>query len=175
MLRLMLLAGTVSWLTACGTVINGFSDEVLFQTVPPGATITLSDGQSCVAPCSLQVARTVSPRVVVSKPGCQRINKEMPALYPEGGTAWHSLLDWQTGAPAQHQPNPVTVTLDCSQANTVTIEPYDEKTLSLIKGDMNDQAEMPPFDAEAFLRLRNRNFPRSTAPDAVPGGGAIAP
>ena len=160
-LRLFLLAGLLSGLAACGTVINGSSQDVTIQTTPPGASIALSDGQSCVSPCTLAIDRTASPLLTASKPVCQHAQQELASLYPEGGTAWHSVVDWQTGAPAEHRQNPVTIALNCDPAGTVTVDPYDDKTIALIKGEPDDKAELPPFDAEAFLRQRNRSLSKT--------------
>ncbi|MEI7606507.1 MAG: hypothetical protein WCJ64_03890 [Rhodospirillaceae bacterium] len=160
-LRLFVLAGLVSGLAACGTMINGFTQDVTIQTTPPGATVALPDGQSCVSPCTLTIDRTTSPLLTASKPGCQHVQREVPSLFPEGGTAWHSVVDWQTGASAEHRPNPVDIALDCDPGSMVTLDPYDDKTIALIKGEADGMGKLPPFDAEAFLRLRNRALPRT--------------
>ncbi len=44
-------------LAGCATVINGTSQDYQMDSKPTGARVTLSNGQNCVAPCSITLKR----------------------------------------------------------------------------------------------------------------------
>lgn len=44
-------------LCGCATVINGTSQDFQIDSKPTGATVTLSNGQNCVAPCTISLKR----------------------------------------------------------------------------------------------------------------------
>ena len=50
LLSLMLLAG-------CATIVRGTEQNVTVDTVPSGAKVEFSNGQSCTSPCSIAAKR----------------------------------------------------------------------------------------------------------------------
>jgi hypothetical protein len=57
-------------LTSRATMIRGTTEELQMSSNPAGATATLSNGQSCIAPCSLNLPRSGSFTVTFSKENC---------------------------------------------------------------------------------------------------------
>ncbi len=163
-LRSFFLAGMIVCLGGCGTVIRGFSQDVAFLTEPPGAAVALSDGRSCVPPCTLAVERTAGVTARVSKPGCLDALREIPSRFPEGGTALLGLADYQTGAAAEHRPNPLTVVLICDSGGPIAFSPYDGPTLDLLNGGQDLDVALTPFDEQAFVRQHDRLFPGPARP-----------
>ncbi|MGH6661161.1 MAG: hypothetical protein ACREB6_06455 [Rhodospirillales bacterium] len=45
--------------------------EVLFQSKPEGAVVSISDGQSCVTPCTLKLAERLPRAVMFEHKGCE--------------------------------------------------------------------------------------------------------
>ena len=166
MLHLMVLAGLGLWLAGCGTLDRGTSQEVTIVTDPPGATVALSDGRSCTTPCPVAISGPETVTARISKPTCTDVVRDLPSTFPEGGTALLSTIDYQTGAAAEHLPNPLTITLACGEAReTVSFSPYDQKTIDLLNGGQYLDVTMPTFDPQAG----RRQFPR-TAPPVLPAG-----
>ena len=46
-----------SSLSGCATVVNGTSQKYQIDTNPKGAAVSLTDGESCVSPCKLNLKR----------------------------------------------------------------------------------------------------------------------
>ncbi len=147
--RLFLLAGVFFCLAGCGTFTRGFSQDFAITTVPPGATVSLSDGQTCVSPCKLTVERVSSLKVKATKAGCRDAVRDVPANYPDGGTTLLSLIDYQTGSAAEHLPNPVAIALSCGPGGTVELDPYNDKSVSLLQSGNNEpNAALTPYEAQ---------------------------
>ncbi len=159
-LRLFFLAGMISSLAGCGTFTRGFTQDVAIATAPPGATVTLSDGQTCTAPCTISIDRVAGLKAKVSKPGCQDTLQDLPSTFPEGGTVLLSVIDYQTGSAAEHQPNPLTVTLICDAGGPVTLSPYDDQTLNLLSGGQDLGVSLAPFDETIYVRQHDRFLSR---------------
>ena len=56
-------------LGGCATVINGTSQDVKFDSLPAGAAVKLSGGQSCTTPCEVSLKRRHDLRADFSKSG----------------------------------------------------------------------------------------------------------
>ena len=117
-------AGLVLMMTlgGCATLTRGTSDEIAVISDPAGASVTSTLGTGCAAtPCTLNVGRTATFAVTVSKPGYAsrtvavgtRISGAGAALASENVvTAGLGLaVDAATGAVLEHAPNPVDVKL----------------------------------------------------------------
>ena len=114
----VLLAGMLALLSACQSVDRGSHQEVTVETEPPGAAILLSDGQRCVSPCRLTLARYQVVTVTASKPGCRGAAGRLGPATTEAaaaplGTA--TVYDYQLGGAYDLQPNPLTLTLICGE------------------------------------------------------------
>jgi hypothetical protein len=106
-------------LTSCATMIRGTSEELQFNSQPAGATATLSNGQSCMAPCSLTLPRNASLAVTFSKEHC---DDQMLSVFPVlagAGVVLGGIIDYGTGAVYSLQPNPVVAVLKCRPATPV--------------------------------------------------------
>jgi hypothetical protein len=119
--RLCLLFGTAGLLglTSCATMIRGTSEELQMTSQPAGATATLSNGQACLAPCSLTLPRNASLTVTFSKVNC---DDQLLSVFPVlagAGVILGSLIDYGTGAVYSLQPNPVVAVLKCRTPSLV--------------------------------------------------------
>ena len=56
-------------LGGCATVINGTSQDVKFESLPAGAAVKLTGGQSCITPCEVSLKRRHDLRADFSKSG----------------------------------------------------------------------------------------------------------
>jgi hypothetical protein len=67
---LLLAAGSVT-ACSCGLLFQGTTEEINVASDPPGATVTLSDGETKVTPFSITVPRQKDLQFHFSKPGYQ--------------------------------------------------------------------------------------------------------
>jgi len=119
--RALCLLGSLSFAASCATIVRGTTEEVLFNTTPRGATATLSNGTSCVTPCSLPLKRNESVSITFTRIGC---DNHMASVFPVlagAGVVLGGLIDYGTGAVYNLQPNPVVASLKCSQGTEQAI------------------------------------------------------
>ncbi|MCS6854756.1 MAG: hypothetical protein NZ523_08400, partial [Elioraea sp.] len=57
-------------LAGCATMIRGTEQQVSINTIPVGAQVQLSNGMSCVSPCTLTVPRNQSLTMTITREGC---------------------------------------------------------------------------------------------------------
>ena len=108
------LAGALALgLSGCATAIRGTTQQISINSQPVGASVTLSNGQTCVTPCSLEVKRKNSLQVTVEKEGCQPQTTALVPSLAGGGVLLGGLVDYGTGAVYDLQPNPLHVRLIC--------------------------------------------------------------
>jgi hypothetical protein len=113
--RALALVVMLSFVTSCATMVRGTTEEVLFNTTPRGAKATLSNGTTCVTPCSITLKRNESISVTFARDGC---DSHMASVFPVlagAGVILGGLIDYGTGAVYNLQPNPVVAALKCSQ------------------------------------------------------------
>jgi hypothetical protein len=68
--RIAIFAALVaSSLSGCATVVNGTSQKYQITTNPKGATVSLTDGESCVSPCTLKLKRRNDQRADINLQG----------------------------------------------------------------------------------------------------------
>lgn len=102
-------------LAACTTLSRGTNDTVYFNSAPIGATIALSTGYSCTAPCQAKLPRDEAVQVTITKEGCQPQTATLkPTVSAAAGTWQTGQFDYDTGAVYDLLPNPMNVTLTCS-------------------------------------------------------------
>ena len=118
-----LISAVITALTGCATVVRGSSEEVTINSVPIGAKVSISSGQSCVTPCVLELKRKGDKIVTFSKEGYEDLTTSLTSSIDGGsvgvGTAANLLflpivndvVDYNTRANYSHKPNPLTVTL----------------------------------------------------------------
>jgi hypothetical protein len=106
----------------CATVTRGTVNDVNFISEPPGALVTLSIGQSCVAPCVLKVPRKDSFSATFTLEGHEPQVVFVNTVVQGGGAAGvvgNALVggivgvgvDVASGAANDHSPNPVSVVM----------------------------------------------------------------
>jgi len=132
--RLVNLMALLVSVASCATIVRGTTEEVLFNTTPRGATATLSNGTTCVTPCSVVLKRNESVSVTFTRDGCDsHVTSVFPVL-AGAGVILGGLIDYGTGAVYNLQPNPVLAALKCSQPGslaTTALEQTDAKTAPL--------------------------------------------
>lgn len=77
--RLTALFGVLSLTTGCATIMTGTTESVSINSDPLGARVELSNGMTCVTPCTVEVAKKDSLQVTLRKDGC---NTHTTALIP---------------------------------------------------------------------------------------------
>jgi hypothetical protein len=106
---LMLTSIVLLGLQGCATVSRGEKQNVQASTTPSGATATASDGQSCITPCNLILARDSSYTITFSKTGCASKSVSVSPVIVQGG----GLFTGMTGSVYKLAPNPVNANLRC--------------------------------------------------------------
>lgn len=114
------------FLSSCATLIRGTSETFTVDSVPQGANVQLSTGQSGVTPLSIKVPRNQNFQVTISKPGykTQQVSV-IPQIssggavatganlfaFPDLGGLISAAVDASDGAAMELRPNPLVVTL----------------------------------------------------------------
>lgn len=101
-------------LSGCATIIRGTEQQVHVNTNPVSAKIEFSNGQSCMSPCSIKTKRDQSLVITISKEGCSTQTATMIPTLAGGGVILGGIIDYGTGAVYDLQPNPLTITLACT-------------------------------------------------------------
>jgi hypothetical protein len=115
----LVLAASSVGACSCGLVFQGTTEEINVASDPPGATVTLNDGETKVTPFSMTAPREKDLQFHFSKPGYQSAdlsdNSEIepgyliadfiPLMLP-----WS--IDAAAGAGFAHQQSSVTAHLD---------------------------------------------------------------
>jgi hypothetical protein len=70
-LRALMFVGSVAGICSCGLIFQGTTEEINVASVPPGAMVTLNDGETKVTPFSMTVPREKDLQLHFSKPGYQ--------------------------------------------------------------------------------------------------------
>jgi hypothetical protein len=104
---------------SCALILQGRTEKIAVNSDPPGALVTLSDGETKVTPFSITVPRNQDLQFHFSKPGYQSTdvsdNSQVEGAY--GAVDIIPLMipwaiDGSTGAPYKHQQSSVTARLD---------------------------------------------------------------
>lgn len=110
-------------LPACATVVRGTEQDVSIISEPPEALARLSNGMSCTTPCKVDLDRSESVTVTISKPGYEPsetkiISKMRGSDYLLGiggnvmvGGVVGAVIDGTNGALRSLEPSPLHVTL----------------------------------------------------------------
>ena len=70
-IRLAVLACVMCVASGCMLMYRGATEPFTVLTTPEGATVKLSDGQTCISPCTTEVKRRADIAVEISKDGCK--------------------------------------------------------------------------------------------------------
>src|SRR5271170_7857502 len=121
-LRALVVAISSTVVCSCALLLQGTTEEINVASDPPGATVTLNDGETKVTPFSITVPRQRDLQFHFSKPGYQSADVDdnseiesgymMAALIPLM-VPW--TIDAVAGAGYAHQQPTVTAHLDPSE------------------------------------------------------------
>jgi hypothetical protein len=103
---LMLLGG-------CATIMRGTEQDVTVDTVPSGARVEFSNGQSCTSPCSIAAKRSEALNVIVSMDGCTPQTAFVRPRITATGGLLGGLPDLATGAVYDLEPSQLSFMLTC--------------------------------------------------------------
>jgi hypothetical protein len=114
-------------LAGCATIMRGTSERFTVDSIPQGADVQISTGQSGVTPFTAKVPRSQDLQISVSKPGYKTQRISVPAEISSGGAvataanlfAFRDLggligaaIDSSDGSAMEHKPNPLVVQLE---------------------------------------------------------------
>jgi hypothetical protein len=109
------LVASITFL-GCGTVLHGGRQDVTFDSKPPGATVTISNGMQFMTPKIVSLPRSNSQLVIFEKEGYEPkkvfIAKEflpIPTLF--GNLLIGAMVDLMTGAAWQLEPGNLRIEL----------------------------------------------------------------
>lgn len=108
--------------SGCATVTRGSSEAFVIETDPTGASATLSTGQQCKTPCSLELKRKKEFVVKIEKDGYELVEANISSQVAGAGAAGMAgnvllggligaAVDVGTGATKELKPNPLVVKL----------------------------------------------------------------
>jgi hypothetical protein len=111
------------FILGCATMSRGISQGFQITSAPSGASVVLSNGESCITPCALNLPRRPGFDVSVSLEGYKTVNTnvvsqraELSAAGTAGNMVMYGLpgvaLDTLTGAMNELFPNPLHVDLE---------------------------------------------------------------
>lgn len=113
-----LLGGVALSLGGCATVVNGVHQDLSFASDPEGATVALSTGQTCTAPCEYSLRRGNDLRVDFRKDGykpefvyvqSRLAGSTFGNIILGGGIG--AVVDGTNGSSNRLYPNPVSIRL----------------------------------------------------------------
>lgn len=109
LMSLVLLAG-------CATIVRGTEQDVTVDTVPSGAKVEFSNGQSCTSPCSVAAKRNQALEVNIWMDGCVPQTAFVRPRLSAGGGLLGGLPDYATGAIYDLVPSQLSFTLLCTNS-----------------------------------------------------------
>lgn len=151
-LRTLSCAVAVVMAAGCATVIRGTKQDFAIRSEPPGATATLSNGQTCTTPCDLRLPRKQDFSVTFNMDGYQSGTANVRSGWSRGGTQTFVIgniilggligmgVDASNGATRDLFPNPLDVTLvpnppaEPAEAPLAEVAPAADATLTRYQG-----------------------------------------
>ena len=127
--RYFLLIAMSFLMCNCGTVINGFYQDVTINTNPSSASVELSDGQKCTTPCTISLDRSQQVSYKIEKAGCKTVSGELLTRIIEGDqgffskSSWYGSIDYEIGTVFDFFPNPLNVKMYCDNQTTESVKP----------------------------------------------------
>jgi hypothetical protein len=123
--RLLGVLAIAGLLQGCASATRGWTEQIAVSSTPSGAIATVAgngDPIECVTPCAVTVRRNADITITMQKPGYDAevvtLTKEIAATGAAGfagnlllGGAVGMVVDAASGAPLEHKPNPVIVTM----------------------------------------------------------------
>ena len=112
-MRIPLSVLCLTLLMGCATILRGTEQDVTVDTVPGGARVDFSNGQSCMSPCSIAAKRNQPLNVVISMDGCTPQTAFVRPRITAAGGVLGGLPDLATGAVYDLEPSQLQFTLRC--------------------------------------------------------------
>jgi hypothetical protein len=100
-------------LMGCATIVRGTEQNVTVDTVPSGARVDFSNGQSCMSPCAIAAKRSQALNVIVSMDGCTPQTAFVRPRITASGGVLGGLPDLATGAVYDLEPSQLSFVLTC--------------------------------------------------------------
>ena len=143
--------------SGCATITRGTSEVFIVNTAPVGAEIAISNGETCVSPCSLIMKRKNGFHVSIVKNDYHTVEASINTQVTGAGSAGMAgnvLLggvigvgvDATSGAMNKFVPNPLEVTLVLLKENEVADEPIVKQGESFHYKTYKETKEKLPFD-----------------------------
>jgi hypothetical protein len=101
-------------LSGCATIVRGTEQNLTVDTVPSGAHVEFSNGQSCMSPCSISAKRSKALNVIVSMDGCAPQTAFVRPRMTATGGLLGGLPDLATGAVYDLEPSQLSFALTCT-------------------------------------------------------------
>jgi hypothetical protein len=115
-MRISLSVLSLLLLTGCATIVRGTEQDVRVDTVPSGAKVQFSSGQTCTSPCSIAAKRNKAINVSVSMAGCASQTAFVRPRITAGGGVLGGLPDLATGAIYDLEPSQLSFALTCGSS-----------------------------------------------------------
>jgi len=112
-MRISLSLFSLLLLMGCATILRGTEQDVTVDTVPSGAKVAFSNGQSCTSPCSISAKRNTAINVSVSMAGCASQTAFIRPRITATGGVLGGLPDLATGAVYDLEPSQLSFVLTC--------------------------------------------------------------
>ena len=112
-MRICLSLLCLTLLMGCATILRGTEQNVTVETVPSGARVEFSNGQSCMSPCSIAAKRSQALNVNVWMEGCAPQTAFVRPRITASGGVLGGLPDLATGAVYDLEPSQLTFTMLC--------------------------------------------------------------
>ncbi len=112
--------GLLALASGCATVSRGTTEVLTVNSAPDGATVSMSNGERCLTPCTVEIKRKFPVAVEVCKAGYAPVLAHVFSQISSDGMVANLLLggvigasiDASTGAMRDLRPNPLVVTLE---------------------------------------------------------------
>jgi len=122
-MKIFLLSIFISFCFSCATVTRGVNQALTITSSPSGTNVTLSAGEECLTPCTLELRRGDDYTVLIELDGYQSIETSVISQRSDDnrGSTFGSYMyaglqgiafDMATGALNELVPNPLHVDLE---------------------------------------------------------------
>lgn len=131
-LGVTLLLVAMGGLGGCATITRGTTEVLVVNSDPSGAQVQISDGHSCVTPCSVELKRKHDYHVKVEKAGYETVDTDVLSQVVGAGAAGMAGnvliggligagVDLATGATKGLKPNPLDIKMNPAAPLTQTV------------------------------------------------------
>lgn len=129
--RLLAAVACLLFLSGCATMTRGTTQALTVDSVPIGATVSLSNGERCETPCTLKLKRKYPVAVEMCKAGFEPVTTNVVSQISGAGAAGMAGnvlvggligvgVDAASGATKELRPNPLSVQLVAGSPGCMT-------------------------------------------------------